>query len=167
MKLKHSAFLFLDFDGVLNNTAFFERKAAARTLALDAPYSARDDFDPENLAQLADLARRVPDLEVVVSSSWRYGRALAELRDYLRPAFTRNRVVGATPRLPSRQRHEEIRAWLAANAPEALFLALDDDTMDMTPLGEAFLHVDRLAGLTSGHVERAVAYFRADGPRRP
>ncbi len=153
--------LFLDFDGVLNNTNFFERAAAARkALPLDAPYSASEDFDPENMAQLADLGRRVPDLEVVVSSSWRKGRNLSELRDYLQPAFARARVIGVTPGLVSRMRHEEITAWLVTNAfGDFRFIALDDDTYDMNPLGENFIHVHRAHGLTAEHVDRVVAFY--------
>ncbi|MDD5301531.1 MAG: HAD domain-containing protein [Elusimicrobia bacterium] len=156
--------LFLDFDGVLNNTAFFAREAERRkALPLDAPYSPRHDFDPANLTQLAVLAAQIPDLEVVVSSSWRKGRPLADLRDYLSPAFTRNRVIGVTPGLPSRLRHEEIRAWLKTNgAEDARFLALDDDTYDMHQLGKNFLHVDRETGLTAAHVEQALIFFAQD-----
>jgi hypothetical protein len=158
--------LFLDFDGVLNNTGWFERQHAKweadPAAALRTRRNEKDDLDPDNMAQLTVLARRVPPLQVVVSSSWRCGRSLADLRDYLAPAFTRNRVIGVTPRLESRLRHEEITHWLKEHQAEAArYLAFDDDTHDMTPLGANFVHVHREKGLTAEHVEAAVDYFLA------
>lgn len=156
--------LFLDFDGVINNTAFFHAQHEARTsvlAALAVPFNARDDFDPANLAQLAELMRRMPGIEVVVSSSWRVGSTLDQLRTYLAPHVPPEAVIGKTPRDESRMRHIEIRRWLAENAPDARFLALDDDTFDMEPLGKNFLHIDRALGLTPAHVELAVRHFSA------
>ena len=153
--------LFLDFDGVLNNTEFYERRAKTRKLDLATPYSPREDFDPENMAQLADLAKRIPSLQVVVSSSWRKGRRLAELREYLRPAFEPYRVIGVTGEHESRLRHVEITNYILDHGGLQIgrFLALDDDTHDMHQLGENFLHVHRSAGLTAAHVKRAVVHF--------
>lgn len=153
--------LFLDFDGVLNNTEFYEREAARRkSLPLDAPYCPRDDFDPENMAQLTALATRLPDLNVVISSSWRKGRTLGELRDYLAPAFTRNRILGVTPNDSSRLRHIEITRWIEESGLTVdRFLGIDDDTFDMAPLGENFLHIHRSKGLTAAHVDAIVDHF--------
>lgn len=158
--------LFLDFDGVLNNKDWYVKQAAAmkrkgQRHALDNPYNPVDDLDPENLRQLAEIARRVPDMKVVVSSSWRRGRTMAELREYLRPAFEPERVVGATGSHESRLRHVEITNWLETNCSprDTIFLALDDDTFDMTPLGENFLHVHADRGLLPQHVEHVVRHF--------
>ncbi|MES2155389.1 MAG: HAD domain-containing protein [bacterium] len=157
--------LFLDFDGVLNNTAWFEARHAewvhdGKLPKLDTPYNERDDLDPENLASLKDLLERVPGLQVVVSSSWRKGRSVPQLRELLSKSVWTSRVIGVTPSLESRLRFEEIRAWIE-NAPFKVnrFLALDDDTHDMHQLGDDFLHVDRRRGLTSAHVEKAVRHF--------
>lgn len=159
-------FLFLDFDGVLNNTGWYKTQTAAmerkdQRHALYKPYNPSDDLDPKNLAQLAEIARRVPGLKVVVSSSWRCGRTLDELRGYLLAAFAPERVVGVTPRLEGRMRSEEINHWLGNHhkAGDMKFLALDDDTFDMVQLGGNFLHVDRSAGLTPEHVKRVVRHF--------
>lgn len=158
--------LFLDVDGVLNNTAWFVAQHERRVAGLP---TSRRELDPENMRQLADLLLRVRGLDVVVSSSWRCGRTLGWLRDTLVSGpfmtgvpFARTRIVGMTPRLESRLRHEEIRAWLAEHAPDAVFLAVDDDTFDMEPLGDGFLHVHRDAGLTPAHVELVVKHFLAE-----
>ncbi len=153
--------LFLDFDGVLNNTEFYNARARARAFSdLAAPYSPREDFDIENMAQLAEIIARLPDLDVVVSSTWRKGATLEKLRDYLSPAVPRARVVGNTGEHPSRERWREVRAWLDANrAHVGRWLALDDDTQDMRQLGTNFLHVDRKRGLTLEHVEAVLDHF--------
>lgn len=160
--------LFLDFDGVLNNVEWYGSAARKEQPALEwvdgkpRRNSARD-FDPANLAALGALMRAVPDLLIVVSSTWRFGRTIEELRDLLHPEVPRGRVIGKTPRLASRLRYEEIRAWLAEYAPGALFVAFDDDTADMIQLDENFIHVPSSVGLTPEHVEKALAHFGASG----
>lgn len=163
--------LFLDFDGVLNNTpwAVSEARRVMRATAKLKPGAdwrsvrAAGDFDPANMARLADLVRYVRGLEVVVSSSWRKGNTLAQLRHLLRAAVPARRVMGATGTDPTRERHREIRTWLDVHeCAEERYLALDDDSFDMLPLGANFLHVDRNTGLTAAHVVAAVQHFRGD-----
>lgn len=157
--------LFVDFDGVLNNKDWFvrrhkEREADNWKFNLAHPYNEIDDFDPENMAHLKEIVRQVSDLCVVVSSSWRRGRTLEQLRRLLIAAVPPDQVIGATPALESRLRHEEISQWLFENAKaDAKFAALDDDSFDMTPLGRNFFHVDSKAGLTRRHVQAVVAHF--------
>ncbi len=161
--------LFLDFDGVLNNTAWSisEARKFNRALAKAAPGAswktvrASSEIDHENLRYLGLLMFMVPGLEIVVSSAWRKGRTLGELRGYLAPAVAPRRVVGVTGSHESRLRHVEITQWLDAQLerPVARFLALDDDTFDMTPLGGNFIHVHRDAGLTWAHVQASVRHL--------
>lgn len=159
--------LFLDFDGVLNSTSWYERRHAERVKAgalpdLGQPYNERDDLDAENLDALHLILQTIPDLAVVVSSSWRRGRTLQQLRELLKTHVHPSRVVGVTPVAEGGIRHLEIRRWLQDNAQHAgAFAALDDDSFDMTPLGEAFFLVDRVCGLMPARALDVIRYFDA------
>ena len=74
------AILFLDFDGVLHPEPCH-----------DTPQFCRMPLFERAMAQL-------PGVDIVVSSSWRHGRTLADLRALLAEAL-RARIVGMTPQL--------------------------------------------------------------------
>lgn len=102
--------LFLDFDGVLNNMTWMTRPRAQRLVLPD-----QDDLDPANLAELAYISASVPDMRVVVSSTWRIGLSLGELcRMLIAGGLGPRRVMGVTPRLSGQDRGHEIEAWLQA-----------------------------------------------------
>lgn len=110
--------LFLDFDGVLHQAI---------------PYKKEEQF--VRLPLLEATLRQVPEVNVVISSSWRLQKTLAELRE----VFSQDiavRIIGSTPApydvdpTPDLRRHyrqAEIDAWLRAqkrlNEP---WVALDD-----------------------------------------
>ena len=99
--------LFLDFDGVLH------------------PLSPTAD-QPEfcYLPRLSAVPRDFPDVDVVISSSWRTEFDLDALRAFF-PGDLRARIIGVTPWLPG-LRSQEVSAWLAECRPGASWLALDD-----------------------------------------
>lgn len=145
--------VFLDIDGVLN--------AASED---DAPivgelWSA-DWLDREMLERLSDLTRR-GHADVVVSSSWRQRRSLAELDGILAAAGFTGRVVDVTPRLPRPPsgerfvRMEEVRSWLASRKDIESFVILDDD-QDFGELSARHVRTDSQVGLTAADVERAL-----------
>ena len=108
--------LFLDFDGVLiphprdeNDLPYIE----------PAQYLERCDWSlVSRLA--ATLAPYVPDLRIIVSSSWRLFYPLSALRAALDPL-----VLTDTTGRSEHSRYEEIRAYMYKR-PEQ-WLALDDD----------------------------------------
>jgi hypothetical protein len=81
---------------------------------------------------LAGILRRHDDVKVVISSSWRITTSLEKLRG-LFPPDLRHRVVGVTPVLKWEggrgHRQKECLAWLSENAPEAAWIALDDEAI--------------------------------------
>jgi len=111
-------FLFLDFDGVCHH--FF-------------PRSDRSDEQNQHFAYLPRIEvvlREHPHVRVVISSDWRIGRTLEQLREFF-CEDVRERVIGTTEPVDveigpgSRQR--QIQAWLKAHAAAgALWIALDD-----------------------------------------
>lgn len=113
--------LFLDFDGVLH--PLFPRT--------DRTHEENQHF--EGCSRLANVLDRVaPRLRIVVSSTWRYGRTITELRTLLGPLG--GRVIGATPILNLVEpgvRELEAQRWLDEytrnhSRPMIRWCALDD-----------------------------------------
>jgi hypothetical protein len=128
--------LFLDFDGVLH--------------PVGGPPGHSLPF--EHMHALEAVLRRWPALQVVIASSWREHYELEQLRDFFADDL-RDRVVGVTPVLEREgefavgRRQKECLAWLAANAPEARWLALDDDAT-LYESGPHALICDAVQGLS-------------------
>lgn len=129
--------IFLDFDGVMHppncpSRRFFEK-----------------------LPLLERLLRPYRDVQIVVASSWRRTRTLDELRDLFSPAM-RPRVVGATPVLKWQggpgHRQKECLAWLAKFAPDATWIAMDDEAALYEP-GRVIV-CDAAAGLGASEIEQ-------------
>lgn len=107
--------LFLDFDGVLH------------------PAGVREDSYLVDLPNLAEVLRRFTGaVQVVVSSTWREYESLDQLRGYF-PQDLQRLVVGVTPLLPGQNRQAECQAWLRDHAPQAHWLAVDDDAGEFEP----------------------------------
>ena len=124
--------LFLDLDGVL-------RRSASPLYALDR----------ELVANLEDVLRRAPGVEVVITSSWREAFSLAELRKHF-SADIWPRIVGVTPLSQSKEgfyRHREVLAYLKAKGMASdSWVAVDDDP-EHYPRAAPVLLVDPAVGL--------------------
>ena len=111
--------LFLDLDGVLR------RK--------DAPLYA---LEPDLVARFERAVRAIPDLRIVISSSWREAFTLDEIREHF-AASVAERIVGVTPSVAMRDdfdRHREVLAYLKRHAGEDVrWLAIDDDRENYRP----------------------------------
>ncbi len=110
--------LFLDFDGVLHeDPCFDEGRLFAR-----AP-------------DLGQALEPFPEVRIVLSTSWRTQRTLAEMTQPL-PTALRKRVIDATPLITSSdspaalrpyRRHAECACWLRGQGHEQTpWVALDD-----------------------------------------
>lgn len=133
--------LFLDFDGVLRSL-----NSEKGTLT----------FTP----QLERVLRGYPDIEVVISSSWREEHDLASLRSLFSPDIGA-RIIDATPVFDYLSHHyvrqAEIEAWLRESKREAEpWIALDDDDWLFEPAHPNLLLVDS----TIGFDEKAEQAFR-------
>ena len=159
--------IFLDIDGVLNNTQTRDNRTPTATEKLPIPLDA---------VCVARFNRLVAESEakVVISSSW---RLFARYED-LGPALLRHGVVadiiGETPDLVNNapwleawrtregapfayermERGREIREWLAAH-PEVTEFVILDDCSDMAELKPWLVLTDPIDGLDDPDVERA------------
>lgn len=140
--------IFLDFDGVLNST-----QSAIYHVRKNTQYDTLffGDWCPISFSNFIRILDAMPDVKIVISSSWRCGRTLDELKDILqgqgvKPSF----VIDTTKAHSDRgtERGWEIQDWLDAH-PEVTKYVILDDTADMLESQkENFVNTDGHLGLT-------------------
>jgi len=112
-------YIFLDFDGVL------------RRLTSD-----RSKFDQDCTESFESAVRLLPDIKIVITSTWRLAVSLKEMRSFFSPAIA-ERIVGITPEIFSPSvsaRYEEIQQYLNENQVDQEFwVAIDDDPEGFPP----------------------------------
>lgn len=150
------AYIFLDFDGVLNSDAFYTRNSRAAKVG---------DVDPRAVRCLNELCRR-SGAYVVISSSWRHDTSITELRDILskRGFMYPKKVIGKTPDFGENAiRGYEILGFLKGKrALKKPFVVLDD-TEDMDGVHEYFVKTHPKIGLRMSDVEKALAVLAKGG----
>ncbi|MDP3522302.1 MAG: HAD domain-containing protein [Hydrogenophaga sp.] len=141
--------LFLDFDGVLHPEFCHPSKYFS------------------SLAHFEGAVRRMPDVRVVISSTWRLQRTLEQLRD-LFSADVARLIVGVTPvastlesvpdSLLGYEREAECVAWLRSRQESHFpWLALDDRAWLFRPFSQFLYLTDGEVGLTQELAEGLVA----------
>lgn len=143
--------LFLDVDGVLNRTGY--RPATSSGL--------RSWIEPELAARLNEVLRRT-GASIVLSSDWRVGRELHELREELLASGIDCSLLGVTPVVPGAERWRQIQMWMDENRVSAAQIAIVDDTFDMGPLAARFVRATPLNGLDKQTADAIVALFDGD-----
>jgi HAD domain in Swiss Army Knife RNA repair proteins len=132
--------IFLDIDGVLAPVRRWDRYG---------------DLDPACIRVLNEIAAR-GRADVVVSSTWRYGKSVAELQTMLETAGFTGRVVDKTPTgAAGADRGDEIAAWLAAHAVAGFVII--DDHVDMGELAPHLVLTHPAHGLRTDDAPRAIA----------
>jgi hypothetical protein len=142
--------LFLDFDGVLNSHKF-----------LRAASGGMDRLDPAAVKRLNTIVAR-SGAKVVISSTWRIKRSLAELRATLAALGFEGEVIDKTPELPSAgygdpflARCEEIQAWISGRSePLESFAILDDAYLEAVV--QFLVQTELETGLSDEHVAAAL-----------
>jgi Swiss Army Knife RNA repair-like protein len=132
--------IFLDIDGVLAPIHHWDRYG---------------DLDPACIAVLNEIVAR-GGADVVVSSTWRYGRTVAQLQAMLDAQGFTGRVIDKTPTgRPGAGRADEIAAWLAEHAVDGYVII--DDHLAMGALGTHLVQTHPAHGLQPADAPRAVA----------
>ena len=141
--------IFLDIDGVLAPIRSWDRYG---------------DLDPACIQVLNEIVAR-GQADVVVSSTWRYGKTVAELQAVLEAHGFTGRVLDKTPTgTPGVNRGEEIAAWLAEHAVGGYVII--DDHVDMGELRSHLVLTQPAHGLQPADAPRAIAILgRPTSPR--
>jgi hypothetical protein len=140
--------IFLDIDGVLAPIRRWDRY---------------EDLDPACIRILNEIVAR-GSAGVVVSSTWRYGKTVAELQEILDAQGFAGRVLDKTPTgPPGAHRGDEIAAWLAEHDVDGYVII--DDHVDMGELRPRLVQTRPAEGLQPADVPRAIALLLrpADG----
>jgi hypothetical protein len=155
--------LFLDFDGVLNCTMTFVRRAQ-KIKAQGMPPAQEDwkltQLDEDLIVQLNPIVEQT-QCNIVISSSWRIGYDLPTLAEYLSKKGFKypEKVIGVTPVMPlvEHSRGVEIKTWLSKHPKVTSYAILDDDIEDILPIHPInTVRTDPKEGLTSEKVEDVV-----------
>jgi len=145
--MKQYKILFLDIDGVLNSaqSALYHRKAHGERMP-------EFELCPIATSNLQYIFEQVPDLRIVVSSTWRgWGikRMKSILSDYkIRPGY----VIDVTPWIETKdgkhvKRGIEIQTWLDRNKDMVTDFVIVDDDSDMEHLLPYLVQTDGYEGL--------------------
>ncbi len=143
--------LFLDIDGVLNShssATYWYYK----TIMSNKPFiRIEHELDPMCVTNLEELFRRVPELKVVISSTWRIGETTASLK-----VLFKDLIPGLSARIIDRTisdpkdgpRGYEIQVWLDENPKVERYLILDDDSDMLEHQKPFFLKTSNRNGFT-------------------
>lgn len=156
--------LFLDIDGVLNHSGTKER------------LNGFTGIDAGNVAQLNGIVEAVPDLRIVISSTWRQMMTLGDIKRALLGQGFRfpRQVVSKTPEYlrtttggitVARERGHEVQAWLDEEKDPPRAIAILDDAEDMVHLTPRLVRTDLWnGGLTAEHARAVVALLKEPAP---
>lgn len=145
--------IFLDFDGVINDTFYVHKAVDEGRVILDAGLKHESDrfmLDPQRISILNDILAKT-GANVVISSSWRNIYNLGELRKFLvdRGFNYPERIIDETPSTKPvlYNRGELIRMWLD-NHPEVTKHVAIDDMPSAGKAGVKLIKTDSWLGLT-------------------
>ena len=136
--------IFLDFDGVIAPIVRWDRY---------------EDLDPACVKRLNEIVAST-GAGVVVSSTHRHGKSVAELQELLAAAGFIGDVRDKTPAgAPGDDRGDEIATWLAAH-PVAGYVILDDHVVDVGTPHTHLVLTQSARGLQPGDVALAIDLLR-------
>ena len=166
-----SKILFLDIDGVLNHVGSYiyvnEKGGQNGGACFGYEYC---EFCPISCSNLRYVMKEVPDLKIVVSSTWRlmeWDKLLLLLKD--KAGLDIERVIGKTPRMRDKEwdvkRGTEIQKWLDDNKeayPNPVIVILDDDS-DMEHLKDRLVKTSSNDGFTYSKVKEVMLKLEDGG----
>jgi len=175
--------LFLDFDGVLNShqSCTFWHNKRDQSKWENEMYSSwtgtlkeylAHEFCPIALSNMEELCRRIPELKIVVSSTWRLGETVESLKKILAPAkLVSDAIIDVTPHFRWRggdevNRGHEIKHWLDAHPEVTDYVIVDDDRDMLESQLSNFVNTSELHGFMHGDMLQAQRILRSGGTQR-
>lgn len=159
--------MFLDIDGVLTSKM-------SNTFIFICPGD-KYDFNPYCLECLKYILDTIPDLKIVISSSWRnypdnhimIGRSNGETYKSLMPKIKEllgDRLIGNATEAKKldgeTSKYDAICDYLNNNSDIVDFVVLDDDpTQGLQGFGEQFIKISNTTGLTLQDCKKVIKYF--------
>jgi hypothetical protein len=144
--------IMLDIDGVLNPSCSMADRRFTRQIC--------DDGCVERLKRIIEAT----DAKIVLTSTWRFGALMPECRAFV-SEFERLRaemklyglkIFSVTKKLG--RRDDEIMDWLEQHPNVTNWVAIDDDSFDMTSVINQgkLVHTSTLIGLQDEHIQLAI-----------
>ena len=142
--------IFLDFDGVLNNSEYLKQQSAV----------VLKPFDPINIKNLNYIIDAT-EAKIVISSDWRKFGDNVNLIKLLYLHGINGEIKGETPILDGMPRGMEIQGWLIKFWYTTISLQLPsfiilDDRDDMGYISDRLIQTDMATGLTKENAEQAI-----------
>jgi len=141
--------LFLDIDGVLNSEIYYKN--------LSHSDNGMSRFDPNSVELIKKLVQEF-SLQIVISSTWRYGaadRLMHELKDSKLIGYLYNEWF--TPVIHPAHRGTEIKLWLDLHPEVFDYIIIDDDENILEEQMRRFVKTDLHEGMTEEHFNRVRA----------
>ena len=145
--------LFLDIDGVLNSIEYY-------LVRVDTPND--EGIDKHSISLFNLLLKEIPNLQIVISSSWRKMHPIEYIKDCLeRHGFKHSKnIIDYTPSLHT-IRGLEIQDY--CKRYDIVNYAIIDDDRDMLPEQLLrFVHINGMPGLTIFDVLKVIGIFDKD-----
>jgi hypothetical protein len=124
--------LFLDMDGVCNSKQHFLMVEDQKLDDIKTGKEGKLEYmkaytNPNNMWVLKYILEQVPDLKIVISSSWRNHFDLELFKELFKHyGLDGERIIDKTPKMFSSQRVHEINSWLDDHKDVEKWVAVDD-----------------------------------------
>lgn len=155
--------IFLDFDGVLNNTTDTRQKQNDGKIpvldnsGIEVPtLMGRLGIDPEHVSVLNKIIDQTGAF-VVISSSWRiiYKYSVPALQKALETSGFTGQVIGVTQN-NGRIRGDQIKKWIEDHKDDVESFVILDDSNDMGLLINRLVHTSSSIGLKDSHIPKVL-----------
>lgn len=167
--------MMLDFDGVLNSKLHFLANADlpsidANTLSDADLFQMKRDVNVNNMWTLGFILDQVPDLKIVISSTWRLHYDLESFKELFKIfKLDGSRIIGMTPKQFSSERRQEIYMWLEEykelHHKQVDFIAVDDHViwnLDEDSHKKREFLTDSWVGLTMNDAFKIIKHFKPE-----
>ena len=150
--------IMLDIDGVLNSVGSFIYNNRMQLLGLsDTP--THTSFCPVSSSNLLYVLEELPDLQIVITSTWRkFDSHMERLNEFFKTLGIFEKVVGKTPRSEEGYRGKEIESYLKDHPEVTEFVIIDDDS-DMKPYMDRLVKTNGSNGLTFTDAQKVIEMF--------